>query len=33
MIGRIHEDYATFRRELIESKLLARDHEGYWRVG
>jgi predicted transcriptional regulator len=32
IIGRIHEDYATLRRELVESKRLARDHEVYWRI-
>jgi hypothetical protein len=32
IIGRTHEDYATLRRELVESKRLARDHEIYWRV-
>jgi predicted transcriptional regulator len=32
IIGRIHEDYATLRRELVDSKRLARDHEIYWRI-
>jgi predicted transcriptional regulator len=33
IIGRTHEDYATLRRELVDSRRLARDHEVYWRVG
>ena len=32
IIGRTHEDYATLRRELIDSKRMARDHEIYWRL-
>ena len=32
IIGRLHEDYATLRRELIDSKRMARDHEIYWRI-
>jgi predicted transcriptional regulator len=32
IIGRIHEDYATLRRALIDSRRLARDHEVYWRI-
>ena len=33
IIGRTHEDYATLRREMVDSQRLARDHEVYWRVG
>jgi predicted transcriptional regulator len=33
IISRIHEDYATFRRELVDTGLLAREREVYWRVG
>jgi predicted transcriptional regulator len=32
IIGRIHEDYATLRRELIDSRRLAREREIYWRI-
>jgi predicted transcriptional regulator len=32
IIGQIHEDYATLRRALIDTRRLARDHEIYWRV-
>lgn len=32
IIGRFHGDYATLRRELIESHLMARDREVYWLV-
>jgi len=32
IIGQIHEDYATLRRELVDTRWLARDHEVYWRV-
>jgi predicted transcriptional regulator len=32
IIGRTHDDYATLRRALIDSRRLARDHEIYWRV-
>jgi predicted DNA-binding protein YlxM (UPF0122 family) len=32
IIGRIHEDYATFRRELVDGRYMARDREVYWRT-
>jgi predicted transcriptional regulator len=32
IISHTHEDYATLRRELVDTKRLARDHEIYWRV-
>jgi biotin operon repressor len=32
IIERIHDDYATLRRALVDSRRLARDHEVYWRV-
>jgi ArsR family transcriptional regulator, arsenate/arsenite/antimonite-responsive transcriptional repressor len=32
IIGQVHEDYATLRRELIDARLLARDHDVYWLV-
>jgi predicted DNA-binding protein YlxM (UPF0122 family) len=32
IIGPIHEDYATLRRELVDSKRLAREREIYWRI-
>jgi predicted transcriptional regulator len=32
ILSRIHEDYATLRRELIDSRRMARDHEIYWRI-
>lgn len=32
IISRTHEDYATFRRELVDSKRLAREREIYWRI-
>lgn len=32
IIGQVHDDYATLRRELVDSQRLARDHEVYWRV-
>jgi predicted transcriptional regulator len=32
IISRTHEDYATLRRELVDSRRLARDHEVYWRI-
>jgi predicted transcriptional regulator len=31
IISRTHEDYATFRRELIDTGRLAREREIYWR--
>jgi predicted transcriptional regulator len=33
IIGRVHEDYASFRRELVDSGQLSRDHDVYWRAG
>ncbi|MFC2037747.1 metalloregulator ArsR/SmtB family transcription factor [Chloroflexota bacterium] len=32
LIGRTHEDYATLRRELVDSRRLAREREIYWRI-
>lgn len=32
IIGRVHEDYASFRRELVDGGLLGRDHDVYWRA-
>jgi hypothetical protein len=32
IISHTHEDYATLRRELVDTKRLARDHEIYWRI-
>jgi predicted transcriptional regulator len=32
IISRTHEDYATLRRELIDSQHLAREREVYWRI-
>jgi predicted transcriptional regulator len=32
ILSQLHEDYATLRRELIEYKMMARDHGIYWRV-
>jgi predicted transcriptional regulator len=32
IISRTHEDYATLRRELVDTRRLARDHEVYWRI-
>jgi len=32
IIGAVHEDYATLRRELIDNRLMAREREIYWRV-
>jgi len=32
LIRAFHDDYATLRRELIDERLMARDHEIYWRV-
>jgi predicted transcriptional regulator len=32
IIGRTYEDYATLRRELIESRYMARKREIYWRL-
>jgi predicted transcriptional regulator len=33
IISRTHEDYATLRRELVDSQRLAREREVYWRIG
>jgi predicted transcriptional regulator len=32
IISRFHDDYATLRRELVDGRLMARDHEIYWRI-
>jgi len=32
IISRTHEDYATFRRELVDTGRLAREREIYWRT-
>ena len=32
IISRVHEDYATLRRELVDGSFMARDHETYWRI-
>jgi predicted transcriptional regulator len=32
IISRTHDDYATLRRHLIDSRRMARDHEVYWRL-
>lgn len=32
IISRTYEDYATFRRELIDGRYMARDREVYWRL-
>jgi predicted transcriptional regulator len=32
IIGRLHEDTATLRRELVDSGMMAREHGEYWRV-
>ena len=32
IISRTHEDYATLRRELIDSRYMAREREVYWRI-
>jgi predicted transcriptional regulator len=32
IISRTHEDYATLRRELVDSRRLAREREVYWRI-
>jgi len=31
IIGRVHEDYATLRRELVDTGLMARERDVYWR--
>jgi predicted transcriptional regulator len=32
ILGRTHEDHASLRRYLVDSRRLARDHEVYWRI-
>lgn len=32
IIGRLFDDFATLRRELIDGNWLARDHDVYWKV-
>jgi biotin operon repressor len=32
ILGQIHEDYATLRRYLVDTGLLARERDVYWRV-
>ncbi len=32
ILSQLHEDTATLRRELVDAKLMARDHGVYWRV-
>ena len=32
VISQTHEDYATLRRELIDGRYMAREHEVYWRI-
>jgi len=32
IIGRTHEDYATLRREMIDTKMMGREREVYWRI-
>jgi predicted transcriptional regulator len=31
IIAAFHDDYATLRRELVDGRFMARDHEVYWR--
>ena len=31
IIGRVHPDFATLRREMIDTGLMAREREVYWR--
>ncbi|HSJ57196.1 MAG TPA: metalloregulator ArsR/SmtB family transcription factor [Anaerolineae bacterium] len=31
IIGQVHEDFATLRRELVDTGLLSREREVYWR--
>jgi predicted transcriptional regulator len=33
IIGRFHDDFATLRRELIDTRLMSREREIYWRIG
>ena len=32
IIGRVHDDYATLRRELVDGRFMTRDREAYWRL-
>ena len=32
IISRTHDDFATLRRELVDTRLLAREREVYWRI-
>ncbi len=32
VIRAFHDDYATLRRELIDGRWMARDHDIYWRL-
>ena len=32
ILSRTHEDYASLRRYLVDSRRLARDHQVYWRI-
>ena len=32
ILAQLHEDTASLRREMIDYKLMARDHGIYWRV-
>jgi len=32
ILSQLHQDTATLRRELVDAKLMARDHGVYWRV-
>ena len=32
IISRTYDDYATFRRELVDGRYMARDREVYWRL-
>lgn len=32
ILGQVHEDYATLRRALVDSRRLAREREVYWRT-
>lgn len=33
IIGEVHEDFATLRRELVDTGLLRRERDVYWRTG
>ena len=32
VITRTHDDFATLRRELVDSRYMAREREVYWRI-